>query len=89
MNALSWLAGLPKRVGVPNSTASAHSRSPRPASATSAVSWRCCAQAGFALIASGGAVSAILRRRTCAPAFSTPSAAVAPRRAECLWHCSK
>lgn len=83
MNCRSWAAGLPKRAGVPNSTASAHSRSPCPASATSAVSRRCRAQAGWASITSGGAVPAALRSRTCAPAFSAPSTAARARA--CAW----
>ena len=75
MNVRSAAAGLPKRAGVPNSTASAQARSSRPASATSAVFRRCSAHAGLALIAAGGAISATLRSRTLAPAFSAPSAA--------------
>lgn len=79
MNALSWLAGFPNRVGVPKSTASAHSRSPCAASVMWAVSWRCRSHSGRAPTASGGAVSATLRSRTSAPAFSAPPAAARAR----------
>jgi hypothetical protein len=79
MYALSWLDGLPNRVGVPNSTASAHRRSSRVASTTSAVSSTCWLQAGLVLIAAGGASSTTLRSRTSAPAFSAPSAMACAR----------
>jgi hypothetical protein len=73
MNCFSWAETLPKRVGVPNSTASAHSMSSGVASGTPAVAAWLSAQAGLDSMADCGASSAALTSRTSAPAFRAAS----------------
>lgn len=67
MNCLSCEETLPKRVGVPKITASAHSTSSGVATAMWAVAVWLAAQAGLESMAACGASSAALSRRTSAP----------------------
>ncbi len=73
MNCLSWADRLPNRVAVPNSTTSAHSMSSTDASGMSAVAAWWAAHAGFDWMASHGASSGALVRRTSAPALTAAS----------------
>lgn len=70
MNCLSWEVTLPKRVGVPKTTASAQIMSSGWASGMSAVACTLAAQAGVESMAACGASSWALRSRTSAPAAS-------------------
>ena len=74
MNCFSWAAMFPKRVGVPNATPSAHSRSSSDATGASATSERCRPQYWFCEISSSEASSSTWRNRTSASASSAPAA---------------
>lgn len=73
MNCFSCAATMPYRVGAPRITTSAQARSSTIASGTSWVSRRCACQPELERIASSGANSRTLRRRTSAPASPAAS----------------